>query len=341
MFEQLSQCEKIEELCLECTRPIDLFDSFGVTSISKLKDLKKLKLWNIINWTASDYVTLFVNGNLKNLVALDLKCFEYINGEVLKTISLECPKLETFYLDFMCDDMHKISHFKNLKHLHIRKSEDVYMDSFVKLFSSGNLNNLIELKFLSTYPNPEINHKVIQSIQNGCPNLKSFEIAADGSPRLKLQSISVLDKLTTLNLGCSKLLPEALVFIFSNRNLENLEVLNISFCGGINCQVLKTIALQCPNLQKLILMQNDTQLKLRNNETKITKFQQALMFLVENCKHLKTLHIGGNNRLSVQLLRYYSYDFLSELKKRVPQLFYDNIYLTRRELHNLQHTKVF
>ena len=82
MFEQLSQCEKIEELCLECTRPIDLFDSFGVTSISKLKDLKKLKLWNIINWTASDYVTLFVNGNLKNLVALDLKCFEYINGEV-------------------------------------------------------------------------------------------------------------------------------------------------------------------------------------------------------------------------------------------------------------------
>ena len=105
-------------------RYIDKIHTYGLTSISRMNNLESLTLNRFIRTTKDEFISIFSNGNLKNLLKLDLYFCIQINDEVLKTISENCPKLEIlkiYDLENVGDQgiQSVIKHCKNLKELYL------------------------------------------------------------------------------------------------------------------------------------------------------------------------------------------------------------------------------
>ena len=73
----------------------------GFSEISKLHNLKSLKLWHIDTITNSriDFVRMFNDKNLENLTHLDISRIRALNSPMLRIIALNCPKLECLLLN--------------------------------------------------------------------------------------------------------------------------------------------------------------------------------------------------------------------------------------------------
>ena len=99
-FKHLFLCQKLEELGISFAEDMD---ELGVDAISKLHNLRILKLKRAKKVVADDFISLFANRALKNLVQIDLSECVQINDEVIKTIAIGCPKLESIMLHWCWD----------------------------------------------------------------------------------------------------------------------------------------------------------------------------------------------------------------------------------------------
>ena len=78
----------------------------GFSEISKLHNLKILKLWHIDSNSRIDFVRMFDDKNLENLTHLDITGVRDLNSPMLRIIASNCPKLECLILNNcnLCDE---------------------------------------------------------------------------------------------------------------------------------------------------------------------------------------------------------------------------------------------
>ena len=145
-FELLSICQPLEELGISNA---EYLLHSGVTAISRLRNLKILKLINARNVAVTDFIFAFSEKKLKNLVQLDLsRCLE-IDNEVLETIAKNCPNLESLTLNGLkkiTDDgmIFLITYCKKIRSLNLRR-----IDTLTDKFLSQINDNLPKLRFLN------------------------------------------------------------------------------------------------------------------------------------------------------------------------------------------------
>ena len=90
-------CTKLEELGICFAEEMDLQ---GIESVSKLNNLRMLKLKRAKKVTASAFVDMFSGGQLACLTSLDLSECALLNNECLFTIASNCPLLEHLVLNW-------------------------------------------------------------------------------------------------------------------------------------------------------------------------------------------------------------------------------------------------
>jgi F-box/leucine-rich repeat protein 2/20 len=96
-FKHLFECSKLEELGISFAE--DIGES-GITAISQLGQLRILKLKRAKKVAADDFITLFANKKLGNVIHLDLSECVQLDDECVITIALACPKLERLVLNW-------------------------------------------------------------------------------------------------------------------------------------------------------------------------------------------------------------------------------------------------
>ena len=84
-FQHIFLCQKLEELGISFAEEIG---TNGVEAISKLHNLRRLKLKKAKKVVADDFITLFANKTLEHLIHLDLSECALINDEVIQTIGM-------------------------------------------------------------------------------------------------------------------------------------------------------------------------------------------------------------------------------------------------------------
>ena len=99
-FQHIFLCQKLEELGISFAEEIG---TNGVEAISKLHNLRRLKLKKAKRVAADDFITLFANKTLEHLIHLDLSECALINDEVIQTIAIGCPKLQYLILNWCWD----------------------------------------------------------------------------------------------------------------------------------------------------------------------------------------------------------------------------------------------
>ena len=88
-----------------------------------------------------------------------------------------------------------------------------------------------------------------------CQNLEELGISfAEEMDENGIFSIAQLKKLKLLKLKrAKKVKADNFVTLFANNNLKQLENLDLSECVQVNDEVIQTLALGCPNLDKVVL----------------------------------------------------------------------------------------
>ena len=151
-YKHLTICQSLEELGISNA---EFMLSSGATAISNLHCLSNLRLNFAQNVTSEDFISLFSHKNLQYLLQLDLsRCFE-VDDEVLKTIALNCPGLESLALNGckkITDQGMKflIKHCKNIIILYLRavnKLSDLFLYQV-----NDNLKNLLYLNLKNHGP---------------------------------------------------------------------------------------------------------------------------------------------------------------------------------------------
>ena len=95
-YRHLAPCQSLHALGISNA---EFMFSSGISAISNLHFLLNLRINYAQHVTATDFITLFSNKNLQYLMQLDLgRCYE-IDDEVVKTIALNCPNLESLALN--------------------------------------------------------------------------------------------------------------------------------------------------------------------------------------------------------------------------------------------------
>ena len=359
-LQYLSECQQLEELSIyELGCHDALFIRDVLESISIMINLISLKLTGAKYSIAGPdyYQELLSIKNLSNLSSLHLENLK-LNHEVLKMITFFCDKIETFYFNCEYDAAHlqALCHCKNLKNLYIRSNNNntgeksmlgISSATLIELFYSEKeqqltyttsneqsaldpvvkprmvlvcpFRNLSRLNFLSIISNPQINDEVIKSIAYGCPNLESFQLSANVDLYVIL---FLMTKLNSLNLSYSQITFNG---SFSEKfEHENLKVLNLSNCRGINEKIIENIAVGCPNLHKVNLMHT-------MEANGIVK--KCLKYLVEKCTNIEELNFGGDGPKKGML---FGIPFLLELKEHVSRLFVDDIAYSTSKLKQME-----
>ena len=285
-------------------------------AISKLQNLKILDLVDVFE-VRDDILSLFAdiddklypaifsNRKLKNLVKLRLNSCDGVE-EVIDKILIECPKLEILeFTEIGHIGIRNLKHCQNLKkmtlHCHTFSYDEppITPTDLVSFFGSTALNNLLDLTILVKNA---MNDEVIDSIAASCPQLEELCLLINDET-VRARSISKLQNLKRLKLtywddqsdeeiknelmddyhemGDSDvlidILPEDLIYIFSNKNLSKLLYLSLFDCDNINDEVLKTIALNCSQLKNVRLF------KSKNIS------EATFDFLRENCPNISKL----------------------------------------------------
>lgn len=96
-LKHLFLCQKLQELGISFAEEIG---ELGIAAISQLSKLTILKLKRAKKVPADDFITLFANKTLPVLRHLDLSECVQVNDEVVQTLALGCPLLETVMLNW-------------------------------------------------------------------------------------------------------------------------------------------------------------------------------------------------------------------------------------------------
>ena len=106
----LTNCDQIDEqiiqkislACknLESLTMANFKKTSGLKAISHLNNLKELVLYGTHNLVPSEFIGIFGNKCHKKLTTLDLSYCNQINEKVIESVSLNCPSLESLYLNF-------------------------------------------------------------------------------------------------------------------------------------------------------------------------------------------------------------------------------------------------
>ena len=144
-----------------------------------------------------------------------------------------------------------------------------------------------------------VNDDVVKSIANGCPLLEilCLQMPSCHGDGIRGHFISKMHNLKRLTLtlwygsededyksvlrndevaSCT-VLAKDLIYIFSKKNLSKLQYLSLADCDHMNDDVLKTIAMNCPQLKNVHLQKS-------NNVS-----DAAIEFLREKCPNLTKL----------------------------------------------------
>ena len=239
-----------------------------IIAISKLRNLKKLVMPRTTceeyDNDENDFIAMFSDKKLENLIYLDLSNCDLITDGVIKSIAEGCPRLET---------------------LNISRCENVNAKS--QIF----LKNLIHLDLSNC---PLINGDALKSIAKRCPKLETLNISGCKNVNTKsLKRFKNLKKFVMSNITYEEndnaehdLIQVEystwdFVAMFRDKKLENLTHLDLSDCLFINGDVVKSIAEGCPRLETLNVS------GCRVNAYSLEK----LKYFVEKCKTIKTLHV--------------------------------------------------
>ena len=84
-FQHLHLCQSLEELGISFAEEMQ---EIGITALTQLHKLKRLKLKRAKKVIADDFITLFASKNLENLENLDLSECVQITNEVIQTLAI-------------------------------------------------------------------------------------------------------------------------------------------------------------------------------------------------------------------------------------------------------------
>ena len=96
----------------------------GITALTQLHHLKRLKLKRAKKVVADDFITLFASKNLEKLENLDLSECVLITNEVIQTLAIGCPNLKILKLNW-CWEIQDIGieflirYCNQITHLHL------------------------------------------------------------------------------------------------------------------------------------------------------------------------------------------------------------------------------
>ena len=96
-FKHLFLCQNLQELGISFAEEMG---ENGIYAISQLHQLRILKLKRAKKVKSDDFVTLFARKNLASLHCLDLSECVQVSDDVIKTLALECPKLDKVMLNW-------------------------------------------------------------------------------------------------------------------------------------------------------------------------------------------------------------------------------------------------
>ena len=96
-FQHLHLCQNLQELGISFAEEMQ---DLGITALSQLTHLRRLKLKRAKKVEADDFITLFANRNLQHLEELDLSECAQVNNEVIQTLAYSCHKLRILRLNW-------------------------------------------------------------------------------------------------------------------------------------------------------------------------------------------------------------------------------------------------
>ena len=96
-FQHLHLCQNLQELGISFAEEMQ---DLGITALSQLTQLRRLKLKRAKKVEADDFITLFANRNLQHLEDLDLSECAQVNNEVIQTLAYSCHKLRILRLNW-------------------------------------------------------------------------------------------------------------------------------------------------------------------------------------------------------------------------------------------------
>ena len=184
-FERLCESKVLKKLVIEFeyTKLIGEPELKAISNCRKLTDLKLSchPAYNA-NLTEQKYVSIFENGNLKNLLHLDLYMCDNLNDQVMKTISENCPKLESLMLHISYSELNNfgnvglaaISQLRNLKELCLNNIVSLGKENLISLFANQNLKKLTSVKLnCCKIDNDDV---ILITIATNCPEIQLLSI---------------------------------------------------------------------------------------------------------------------------------------------------------------------
>ena len=96
-FQHLHLCQNLQEFGISFAEEMG---DLGITALSQLTQLKRLKLKRAKQVIADDFITLFANKNLEHLEDLDLSECAQVSNEVIQTLAIGCPNLQILRLNW-------------------------------------------------------------------------------------------------------------------------------------------------------------------------------------------------------------------------------------------------
>ena len=310
------------------------FTQASVTTLitERKLSLKGLYVNLLYNITDSWFQKLSLCENLEELGIFgdgDHFCQKIKISEISKLKQLKILRLDDVFIGQTAKDLNAI--FKNLKKLEkltLRNFKNHGSWSVEQMFRGRNLTNLLELRLYSG--DKCISDSMVTEISAGCPKL---ELLACLDCYQSLPSLSKFKNLNKLYLDFTYvkyLNADEFMCLFSKGNFSNLtelELKNSLFLSRMD-KVVECLAFNCQQLKKLNLSGSNC------------ISENCINFLLKNCKNLQELHLSGCNLLNCEtedcskIAHKYSKQFLLQVKKKVPKLYWDGIFVKAVTLDN-------
>ena len=203
------------------------FDSLhhviGIQKITTLKSLRYLKLHNLAQSTP-------ILGNMGNLYERDI-----LNSNDLIKISQNCIKLEGLSIN---DEYHDLT--------------TNFTEESINILLEARQNTLTELQLVRKANS--LSNQAFQNLSN-CHHMRVLQLGYTFHlDEILAKTISSLHNLETLQLTFVRhVTEENYVQMFNNKSLQMLVHLDLTGCFKISNDVIKSIALNCPRLECLII----------------------------------------------------------------------------------------
>ena len=146
-----------------------------------MHNLKVLKLEQVAIVTPNDWIDLFDQRNLRDLLDLKLTRCSGITNKVLETISRNCALLQHLNLDLNSNvtEISNLQYLHSLKVLKLKFAKDISPDEWISLFSNKNLEDLKELELIKC---EGITNEVIDLMALNCSFLESLFLCITTPP---------------------------------------------------------------------------------------------------------------------------------------------------------------